>query len=69
MDKQPRPEVETMLDKDPVTELSEELTDTQRRLKAAIVKGVMDGIRNDRKSFIKTLQNALKFFFSDIEKH
>jgi hypothetical protein len=74
-----RPEPETYVDQSPINQLSEELTDTQRRLKAAIVqplearieqieKRVVEAIRSDRKSFFQSVKNALKFFISDIDR-
>jgi hypothetical protein len=73
------PQVETVLDQDPVRSLAEELTDTQKRLKAAIVqpleermeqieKRVVDAIRNDRKSVMKSFQSAMNSFFGEFWK-
>jgi len=72
------PQPETYFDQ-PVSSLPDDLTDTQKRLKAAIVQPlekrideieqrIVKAIHNDRNSLVKSIQNAMNAFFGEFWK-
>ena len=51
-----------------VDEVKGEIKSSEERISQKIDKAA-DVVRNDRRSLLNSLKNALKFFFSDVDKH